>query len=140
MGSSFCPVLASCSIFNFSPARAEPWSVMCLTGQASPATLPRSQGIMAVGGRDTWLFPPTPGSAAMGWALRLLWLPTQFLCSLSAFVSAPSSPALPRRSPWIGSTVLARNSQALSSVIMCCICLIHPWGFRVLIRACPRGE
>lgn len=29
-------------------------------------------GVRAVGGRDTWLFLLTPGSAAMGWALLLL--------------------------------------------------------------------
>lgn len=127
LGSSFWPVLVSCSIFNFSPARAEPRSVMCLTGQAAPATLPRSQGIRAVGGRGTWLFPLTPGSAAMGWALLLLWLPDRFLCPLSPFVSAPPL-SLPSRSPWVGSTVLARNSQALNSVIRCCVCLIPPMG------------
>lgn len=113
---------------------------MCLTGLASAATLPRSQGIRAVEGRDTWLFPPTPGNAAMGWALLHLWLLARFLCPLSPFVSAPPSLAVPSRSPWVESTVLARNSQALNSVTGHCIRLIPLWGFNVLIGACPAGE
>lgn len=104
LGSSFCPVLASCGIFNFSPARAEPRVVM--PGRAgltsNTAALTGNQGCW----RERQLaLLSDPGSVAMGWSLLLLWLLAQFLCPLSPFVSSPPSLALPSRAPWVGSSV-----------------------------------